>query len=83
MKPKRTPNSTYAARHGRLVSLAQKRLAQKRLADVAHEVDDMEQLAANAAAKSEAASLGQLRSPGVLEAAYRVGCRAYMLHKDC
>jgi hypothetical protein len=66
-----------AARQGRLVSLDQMQLAAMR-----HEVASMEHLASAAAAKSEAAA-GQEQGKGVLEAAYRAGCRAYMLHTNC
>jgi hypothetical protein len=73
----RAPSSAGAARRVALASVGQTQLAAMR-----HEVAAMEQLAATAAAKSEAAA-GQGQRRGVLEAAYRVGCRAYMLRKDC
>ena len=66
-----------AARHGRPAALRQAQLSAMQ-----HEVAAMEQLASAAAAKSEAAA-GPGQRRGVLETAYRVGCRAFMLRKDC
>ena len=73
----RAPSSARPAGQEQLVLQGQTKLVVVR-----HDVAAMEQLAAAAAAKSEAAA-GRSRRRGVLEAAYRIGCRAYMLHKDC